>query len=81
MEHIDLQEMTDEEYPIIMSTGRMLYYDHTATMTRKPKVLPEYVPDAYVEMCTQDIGKRSVKQGEKVRISSRSIFRKLQPIW
>jgi len=71
VEHIDPQEMTDEEYPVIMSTGRILYHYHTATMTRKTKVLPEYVPDAYVEMCTEDIEKLGVKHGEKVRVSSR----------
>jgi len=40
-------------------------------MTRKTKVLPRYVRDAYVEMCPEDIKALGIANGEIVKISSR----------
>lgn len=69
--HMDPKEMPCDEYPFVMSTGRSLYHYHTGTMTRKTKALTQYVPNAYVEMCCEDINKLGVEDGEKVRVSSR----------
>ena len=71
VDHIDSKELPDKDYPFVMSTGRILFHYHTGTMTRKTKVLPQYVETAYVEMCCEDIEKLKVKNGEKVRVTSR----------
>ncbi len=69
--HTPSAELTDKEYPFVLMTGRILFHYHTCTMTRKTKSLPKYVKDAYVEMSSADIKELGIKNGDKVRISSR----------
>ena len=70
-DHRDSAELTDEEYPYILTTGRVLYHYHTRTMTGKVKGLNEKSPNSFIEISkniAKDIG---VKDGEKVRVKSR----------
>jgi formate dehydrogenase alpha subunit len=71
IDHLDPAEMPCDEYPTVMSTGRMLFHYHTGSMTRRTKALPKYCKDAYVEMCTEDCEALGVTHGEMVRVSSR----------
>ncbi|MEO0266173.1 MAG: formate dehydrogenase subunit alpha [candidate division WOR-3 bacterium] len=64
-------ELPDEEYPFILSTGRMLYHYHTATMSRRSSSLISYVNEAYMEMNPTDMEKLGIKDGEKVKVTSR----------
>jgi predicted molibdopterin-dependent oxidoreductase YjgC len=69
--HMAAKELPDMDYPFVLMTGRTLYHYHTGTMTRKTKVLPRYVRDAYVEMSPEDIEALGIANGEMVKISSR----------
>ena len=71
VKYIEPDEMPCDEYPFVLSTGRMLFHYHTGTMSRKTKVLPKYAEGAYVEMNKEDVEKLGVKDGEKVKITSR----------
>ena len=64
-------ERPDEEYPLVLSTGRILYQYHTGTMTRRSKVLEESAPSPYVEMNPADAEILSLEEGETVQASSR----------
>ena len=64
-------EMPTEEYPLMMTTGRMLYHFHTGTMTRRVKGINEIVGKAYVEISPQDAERLGIKNGDIVRVSSR----------
>lgn len=64
-------EKADEEYPFMLTTGRILYHYHTATMTRKSTPLNQYVKDAYVEMSPYDVKKLSLKDKDRIKVSSR----------
>ncbi len=64
-------ELPDEEYPFLLSTGRMLYHYHTATMTRRSFALTRFINDAYMEMNPGDMEKLNIKDGEKVKVKSR----------
>jgi anaerobic selenocysteine-containing dehydrogenase len=64
-------EMTDEEYPLFLTTGRVLYQYHTGTMTMKSEGLNEKVPECFVEISPQDARKYGVKDGAYVDIRSR----------
>jgi formate dehydrogenase alpha subunit len=64
-------EMPDEDYPLILSTGRSLYHFHTGTMTRKVVGLNIIEPEAAVEMNPEDASRLGIAQGDKVKISSR----------
>jgi len=64
-------ELPDENYPFILSTGRMLYHYHTATMTRRSNSLVKYINEPYMEMNPDDMERLGIKDGEKVKVSSR----------
>lgn len=63
-------ELPDAEYPFILSTGRQLFQYHTGTMTRKTSAI-EAVAQPYVEINGEDAARLSIKDGQKVRVSSR----------
>jgi predicted molibdopterin-dependent oxidoreductase YjgC len=65
------EEQTDDEYPLVLSTGRVLYQYHTGTMTRRSRVLEESAPSPYVEMNSADVDALQLVDGETVRASSR----------
>ena len=65
------REVQDEEYPLVLSTGRILYQYHTGTMTRKSKGLEEMAPECLIEVSLNDAGSLKVADGERVRVVSR----------
>jgi formate dehydrogenase major subunit len=71
IEYTPAAEGTDEEYPLILTTGRLLDHFHTGTMTRNSKVLDENVPEGFVEVNPNDAENLDIKDGEVVSVSSR----------
>ena len=65
------EEVPDEEYPLVLTTGRVLYQYHTGTMTRRSEVLEESAPSAYVEMHPADAEELNLADNETVRATSR----------
>ena len=64
-------ELPDEDYPLILTTGRSLYHFHTGTMTRKVAGLNIIEPEGAVEISPQDALPLGIAQGDKVKVSSR----------
>ncbi len=64
-------ESTDEEYPLYMTTGRLLYHYHTGSMTRKVDGLNERSPESFVEISKADAQKYGLKDGDRVKVASR----------
>jgi len=64
-------ERPDDEYPLVLSTGRVLYQYHTGTMTRRSRVLEESAPSPYVEMNPEDAMALKLEDGETVLARSR----------
>lgn len=64
-------EEPDQEYPVILTTGRSLFHYHTGTMTRRCKALDEHVPEAELEIHPELAGKLNIAEGEMVRLSTR----------
>jgi len=71
LEYIPPAELADEDYPLILTTGRSLYHFHTGTMTRKVAGLNTIEPEGTVEISPSDASRLSVAEGDRVRISSR----------
>ena len=71
VEYRDPDEYPDEEYPLILTTGRVLYHFHSRTMTGRVKGLQELSPEAYVEVNPVDAERYGIENGAKVRVSSR----------
>jgi predicted molibdopterin-dependent oxidoreductase YjgC len=64
-------ETADEKYPLVLTTGRVLYQYHTGTMTRRSEVLENSAPSAYVEMNPADAEELKLADNEMVCATSR----------
>jgi formate dehydrogenase alpha subunit len=64
-------ELPDAEYPIIFSTGRILYHWHGGTMSRQSKGLAEIAPEAMVEISPVDAAKLKLADGDIAELASR----------
>jgi nitrate reductase NapA len=64
-------ESPDAEYPLWLSTGRVLEHWHSGSMTRRIPQLHQAVPAAYVEMNRADADQFGVKKGDRVKVVSR----------
>jgi len=71
LKYIPPGEMPDENYPLILTTGRNLYHFHTGTMTRKVAGLNAMEPEGVVEISPLDASQLGIAQGDKVKINSR----------
>jgi len=65
------EELPDDEYPFILTTGRVLYHFHTATMTRRSEGLNERYPESLAEINSKDAEKLGIKEGGFITVSSR----------
>ena len=70
LEYIPVVEMPDDEYPFILSTGRVLEHWHGGSLTRNSQ-LDELYPEALVEIHPTDAARIDVNEGDIVRVSSR----------
>ena len=71
IEHIPPAEVPDKKYPMILSTGRVLYHWHGGQMTRRSKGLLEIYPEALIEVNEVDAQKMGLNGDKRVRVTSR----------
>ncbi|MFQ6067376.1 MAG: formate dehydrogenase subunit alpha, partial [bacterium] len=71
IDYLPPAELPDEEYPFLLSTGRLLYHFHTASMSRRSWPLSHMVPDGFMEMNPRDAKRLMIKDDDRVRVSSR----------
>jgi len=64
-------ELPDDEYPLMLTTGRSLYHFHTGTMTRKVKGLNQLLGEGTVEINPKDAEALGIADGEIVKVISR----------
>jgi len=61
-------EQTTPEYPLILTTGRVVVHYNSGSMTRRTKSLLKKVPELFVEIHPTDSEARGIKADEKVKI-------------
>ena len=71
IEHIPPAELPDKDFPMLLSTGRVLYHWHGGQMTRRSKGLLEIYPEALIEVNDIDAEKLGLNGNKRVRVSSR----------
>jgi len=71
IEYIPPAELPDEEYPLFLSTGRVLYHYHTGTMTTRAQGPSERYPESLVEINPLDAEKLGISEGQMVKVTSR----------
>jgi len=71
IDHIPPAEEPSQDYPMVMSTGRVLYHWHGGQMTRRAKGLMQVYGEALIEVNPQDGEKLGLNGQTKVRVTSR----------
>ncbi|WP_084436556.1 molybdopterin-dependent oxidoreductase, partial [Aldersonia kunmingensis] len=69
--HMDAREMPDDEYPIVLNTGRLQHQWHTMTKTGKVAKLNKLNPKPFVEVHPDDAERLGIREGVEVEIASR----------
>jgi formate dehydrogenase alpha subunit len=64
-------EAPDDEYPLLLTTGRIMFHFHTGSMTRRSEKLDQEVSEGYVEISPEDAKRLGLGKSEPVRVISR----------
>jgi len=64
-------ELPDQDYPFLLTTGRELFHYHTGTMTRRSKGLDAVAPTAFIQVNPADGAKLEIADGDEITVSSR----------
>lgn len=71
IEYTPPYEETDGEFPLVLTTGRILQQFHTGTMSRNSKVLEETAPEGFLEMGPNEAANLNITDGELVSVSTK----------
>jgi formate dehydrogenase major subunit len=66
-----LPETPDEEYPFILSTGRVIFHYHNSNMTGKSETLQNEASLSFVEINPEDAHRLSINNHERIKIKNR----------
>jgi formate dehydrogenase major subunit len=64
-------EIPDQDYPLVLCTGRQLEHWHTGAMTRRSEILDEREPEAAAFMCASELERAGLAAGEKASLATR----------
>jgi formate dehydrogenase major subunit len=64
-------EVPDDAYPMVLTTGRLLEHWHTGAMTRRAAVLDELEPEAIAHLAPIELERLGVCPGGRVRVATR----------
>ena len=64
-------ELPDDSYPMVLTTGRLLEHWHTGAMTRRASVLDSLEPEAVVMLNRHDMRRLGLTPGDMVQVETR----------
>jgi formate dehydrogenase major subunit len=64
-------EEPDDEYPMVLTTGRQLEHWHTGAMTRRSNVLDDLEPEAVASLAPAELRRLGIAPGARVRVTTR----------
>ncbi|MCH9675427.1 MAG: molybdopterin-dependent oxidoreductase, partial [Gammaproteobacteria bacterium] len=65
------EEMPDDEYPLVLTTGRQLEHWHTGAITRRSEILDALEPEAVASLSRSDLERHDLQPGDLVRVETR----------
>jgi len=71
VEYKEPMEQPDEEFPLTLTTGRVLYQYHTGTMTHPEEGIMKYNDRDFVEISPKTAAAYGIEDGDVVRLESR----------
>ncbi|SHG99859.1 formate dehydrogenase subunit alpha [Halobaculum gomorrense] len=69
--HQSPAEVPDEEYPLILTTGRLEEHYNTGTMSRRSPTLKRQHPENFVDIHPNDADRYGIEDGDTVKLRSR----------
>ena len=76
-------EVPDDEFPLVLSTGRLLEHWHTGSMTRRSTALDALEPVAEIHLSADDMDAHNITPGDEVTVQTRrgeiSVSARLDP--
>jgi len=70
-QYTQADELPNQDFPLVFTTGRQLEHWHTGSMTRHASVLDALEPEPVVCIHPDDLNKLNIKAGDKIKIVSR----------
>jgi len=64
-------EVPDMDYPMVLSTGRVLEHWHTGAMTRRAGVLDALEPEAVVFIAPRELRRLDLEPGDTIKLETR----------
>ena len=64
-------EVPDADYPLVLTTGRVLEHWHTGAMTRRADVLDAIEPEGFAAMNPAEIARQGLRVGETIAVETR----------
>ena len=64
-------ESPDDEFPLVLTTGRMLEHWHTGAMTRRASVLDHLEPEAVAHLAPAELERMHIKPGTPITVETR----------
>jgi formate dehydrogenase alpha subunit len=71
IDYLPPAELPDGDYPLYLTTGRVLYHFHTGTMTMQSEGLNDLAPESFVEIAPVDAREYDVGEGDLLKVRSR----------
>lgn len=71
VDHIPAPELPDDDFPMTLSTGRVLYHWHGGAITRRSKGLSDVYDETLIEVSPHDAERLGLNGNKRVRVSSR----------
>lgn len=68
--YVESREKATEEFPFILTTGRIMHHYHTGTMTRRAWALDREYPHGFMEINPKDAEMLNLKEGKKAKVCS-----------
>ncbi|BGP16913.1 hypothetical protein JCM10213_007358 [Rhodosporidiobolus nylandii] len=64
------EEFTTDDYPLRLSTGRVVHHFHTRTKTGRSKTLEDAAPEAFLQISEEDAQELGIKAGDMCVVES-----------
>jgi ferredoxin-nitrate reductase len=61
----------DKKYPLLLTTGRLVYHFHTRTKTGRSPALNDAAPDVFIQLSEQDAIENEITDGDIIKIESK----------
>ena len=71
VDHLPARELPDDEYPLLLTTGRVLYHWHGGELTRRSTGLSAICPEPAVEIHPDDAVRLGIQNDQWIRVNSR----------